>query len=178
MCHLNDDRNTINCGFVLNTIKELLQEWPKYNHFSALSQLNQDLALQGQVAQSLANYRLIAALELSQLSSISVDAIYTVVRELNSKAMNEFLTATRQYLQDQRYNDTISHLEAELCALEAELISNYALGKYEQGRRLLRDLEKRRGKKGTLEGCLLMRLIGREEVGTLDIGFKMYRQLL
>jgi hypothetical protein len=25
---------------------------------------------------------------------------------------------------------------------------------------------------------LLMRLVGREEVGTLDIGFKMYRQLL
>lgn len=130
MCHLNDDRNTINYGFVLTTVKELLQEWPKYSQFASLAQLNQDLTLKGQVEQSLVNYRLVAALELSQLTSISVDAIYTVVRQLNSKVMNEFLTATRQYLHDQRYNDTIAHLQAELCALEGELINNYALGKY------------------------------------------------
>jgi hypothetical protein len=43
---------------------------------------------------------------------------------------------------------------------------------------LVRELEKRRGRKGTLESCLLMRLVGREEVGALDIGFKMYRQLV
>lgn len=80
MCHLNDDRNTINYGFVLTTVKELLQEWPKYSQFASLAQLNQDLTLKGQVEQSLVNYRLVAALELSQLTSISVDAIYTVVR--------------------------------------------------------------------------------------------------
>jgi hypothetical protein len=80
MCHLNDDRNTINCGFVLTAVKELLQEWPRHSQSASLAQLNQDLALKGQVEQSLANYRLVAVLELSQLASISVDAIYTVVR--------------------------------------------------------------------------------------------------
>lgn len=101
-----------------------------------------------------------------------------VARELNAKAMAEFLAATRQFLHEAAYNDCIAQLEGELCALEAELLGNYALGKYEHGRRLLRDLEKRRGRKGTLEGSLLMRVVGREEVGALDVGFKMYRQLL
>jgi hypothetical protein len=131
MCHLNDDRNPINCGFTLPALQELLREWPKYSQFSSLYRLNRDLTLQGQLAQSLSNYHLVTALELSQLSSISVDAIYTVARELNTKAMSEFLAATKHFLQDPAYNDSIAQLEVELCVLEAELISNYAFGKYE-----------------------------------------------
>lgn len=40
MCHLNDDRNTINCGFVLATVRQVLQEWPKHSQFPSLYQLN------------------------------------------------------------------------------------------------------------------------------------------
>jgi hypothetical protein len=88
MCHLNDDRNTINCGLVLDAVATLLREWPKYAHFPALYELNRELSLQGQLGQSLANYRMVAALELSQVGSISIEAIYVIVRELNSKAMS------------------------------------------------------------------------------------------
>jgi len=43
---------------------------------------------------------------------------------------------------------------------------------------VLKDLERRKGRKGALENCLLMRLIGREEVDSLGMGFRMYRQLV
>jgi hypothetical protein len=50
----------------------LLKEWPKYCLFPSLYELNRELTLRGQLAQSLANYRMVAALELSQVGSISV----------------------------------------------------------------------------------------------------------
>lgn len=90
----------------------MLKEWPRYSQFSSLYQLNRERTIQAQTAHSLDNYRIVAALELAQLSNISVDAIYVVVRELNAKAMAEFLAATSHFLHDPTYNDSIAQLEA------------------------------------------------------------------
>jgi hypothetical protein len=60
--------------------------------------------------------------------------------------------------------------------LESELISNYAMTKYEYGCREIKNLEKKPGKH--IEDYTFMKIIGKEEIGNLDIGYRMYKKLI
>lgn len=70
----------------------------------------------------------------------------------------------------------MAQVEAELAVLESELMNSYALTKYEHGQRVIHDLEKR-GRRGG-NSSIFMQIIGCEEISKLDIGYKMYRQII
>jgi heme oxygenase len=101
-------------------------------------------------------------MELSEVNSIKIENIYLIIKEFHSKAIDSFLHSTQQFIHESNYNDYVTHIESQLNSLEAELINNYAFTKYEYGQRILKDLEKKKGKKGAFDNYSFMRIIGRE----------------
>ena len=49
--------------------------------------------------------------------------------------------------------------------------------KYEYGSRVIKNLEKK-SYKSSLENYLLMKILGKDELNDLDIGYRMYKQLM
>ena len=87
------------------------------------------------------------------------------------------MAAGKEYMNESDYDSYVLRLEKEMGLLQNELISNYAMTKYEYGSRVIKNLEKK-SYKSSLENYLLMKIFGKDELNDLDIGYRMYKQLM
>ena len=111
---------------------------------------------------------------MRELNAISIDNIYHMLNQLNAKTVSEFMEGSKEYLNDSDYQGYLGKVQKELGECEHELISNFAYSKKEEGRRMLSNLERKHPKKH-LDNYSMMKVVGKDEINRLDIGYKIYK---
>ena len=175
--HLNDNKNSIRGGLTFEAVEQTLTGWPRHNSHQKVQRLNKTVLLGRVGQQCLSNYQAMTRLELRELSSMGIDQIYQMLNQLHAKAVCEFVEGSSEFAADPDYQVELGRLEGELGRCEHELVSNYAQSKKEEGRRIMANLERKQAKK-SLDSYTMMKVVGKDEINRLEIGYRMYKEIL
>jgi hypothetical protein len=66
--HLSDSQNITNSGLRLHTLKEVIDQWPRFSSFKMIYKLNRDSTMKDLISQAKNNYNLMISMEFKEIN--------------------------------------------------------------------------------------------------------------